>query len=94
LFLELEHDQTIAALARVFKNKVLPLLEEYFFDDREKISKILGGAGIYVERDRTNLGFESKSKPYDRNDASLAKSETYIRIYRPVTSGGSAVNDE
>jgi hypothetical protein len=46
-FMSLTEKSTIADLAVIFKNNVLPLLEEYFYEDWEKIGKILGKSGIY-----------------------------------------------
>jgi hypothetical protein len=41
-FLELKQDATLAGLKRVFRNKVLPLLQEHFFGDWGKIGLVLG----------------------------------------------------
>ncbi len=41
-FLDLKKDPTIAGLKRVFRNKVLPLLQEHFFGDWGKIGLVLG----------------------------------------------------
>lgn len=40
-FLGLRETPTIAALAAVFRDKVLPLLQEYFYDDWQKIAWVL-----------------------------------------------------
>ena len=34
--------KTLADIAEVFRNKIIPLLQEYFFDDYEQIQKVLG----------------------------------------------------
>jgi 5-methylcytosine-specific restriction protein B len=41
-FLPLKDTPTFRELARIFENKILPLLQEYFYDDYEKIQLVLG----------------------------------------------------
>ena len=41
-FMHLNEHSTINDLAQIFKNKILPLLEEYFYDDWDKIRLVLG----------------------------------------------------
>ncbi|WP_432361443.1 AAA family ATPase [Sporosarcina sp. UB5] len=41
-FMSLKHDPSIANLARIFKNALIPLLQEYFYEDYSKIQLILG----------------------------------------------------
>ena len=41
-FLSLRSDPTIENLARIFENKIIPLMQEYFYDDYEKIQLVLG----------------------------------------------------
>lgn len=81
-FMALTDDSTLADVARIFKNNVLPLLEEYFFEDWEKISMILGNSGIYELRSAANLGFVHAGKTYRRNLERLQHVATYQAIYR------------
>lgn len=40
--LPLKNDSTIENLSRIFRNNIIPLLQEYFYDDYEKIQLVLG----------------------------------------------------
>jgi 5-methylcytosine-specific restriction protein B len=83
-FMGLAHNATIADLARIFKNNVLPLLEEYFYEDWEKIDKVLGNCGIYTIQQPGNLGFVHKATTWRRDEGRLMLPETYQRIYASV----------
>lgn len=41
-FLRLKENPSLGCLSEIFKNAIIPLLQEYFFDDYEKIRLILG----------------------------------------------------
>lgn len=41
-FIPLKEDSSIEVLASIFKNNIIPLLQEYFYDDYEKIRLVLG----------------------------------------------------
>ena len=41
-FMPLKDDNSIEMLAEIFKNKILPLLQEYFYEDYDKIMLVLG----------------------------------------------------
>ena len=41
-FLPLKNNPTLARLAEIFEGKIIPLLQEYFYDDYEKIQLVLG----------------------------------------------------
>jgi 5-methylcytosine-specific restriction enzyme B len=48
-FMSLKDNSTLQELENIFKNKIIPLLQEYFYDDWEKILMILGDGFIKKE---------------------------------------------
>ena len=81
-FMGLNNNSKIEDLALIFRNKILPLLEEYFFEDWEKITNVLGkNSDIYKEQEFSNLGFEYSGKTFKKDDDALNKPETYKAIY-------------
>jgi 5-methylcytosine-specific restriction endonuclease McrBC GTP-binding regulatory subunit McrB len=55
---------TLADLKVVFRDKVIPLLEEYFFGDLGKISLVLGKS--FIAKNSTTVGF-AKDNEYDES---------------------------
>ena len=80
-FMKLTSGSKVSDLALIFKNNILPLLEEYFFEDWEKITKVLGKSNIYIGKNFDNLGFDYPGTNYSRNDSALENKDTYINIY-------------
>lgn len=62
---------TLADIAAVFRNKIIPLLQEYFFDDYDKIYEVLGGK--FFKREL--LGDEKFR--YTLDEDALKVAETY-----------------
>jgi 5-methylcytosine-specific restriction enzyme B len=71
----LKNVKSVEDISTVFKNKIIPLLQEYFYDDWEKIGLILGGIGkseedeyiIYREEIRAENLFKSRDFSYGFN---------------------------
>lgn len=96
-FMTLTEDSSIQDLADIFKNKILPLLEEYFYDDWEKIRLVLADqaktdtSGLQFYQDVKNLDHDTLfPKISDSAKPIISKSyqrnvtfnpEAYIRIY-------------
>ena len=85
---------TLAALASTFRTRILPLLQEYFYDDWEKIRAVLNDNG-FVRRSeppeelvRADL-VDAGRAVYDYrppNDGRWATATSYQAIYEPKVS--------
>lgn len=89
LFLNIE---SLEDLQYRFENKIIPLLQEYFFDDYQKIKAILNDVdGIYIKQKQENLNrvfdyrliqdwYEQDRDIYELNyDVSIGEFEQFIR---------------
>lgn len=98
-FLPLKDEPTIEKLSSVFEFQILPLLEEYFFEDWERVGQVLGDhlkpdndSRFIVEKFSSSemsrlMGDEwelSGIQPYVRNDSALVNPQAYIGIYEPI----------
>ncbi len=70
--------KSISDLARAFKNKICPLLDEYFHDRREKVNSILNNSNLIINGDKDNWDWA--------NDGAFQNPENYKVVYK-VNSG-------
>ncbi len=86
-------DTSKKAIRRTFKNKVIPLLEEYFFGDFGKIGLVLGSS--FIGADQAKEFDFAEFKDYDKNIQSDLKQRKiykildesiwdFISIYKPL----------
>ena len=95
-FLPLKDDPSIERLARIFELEILPLLEEYFFEDWERVGQVLGDhlktdASLqFIEEKFTDSSVlqlmgndwsQDGLRPYQRNDSALRNPDAYKGIY-------------
>jgi 5-methylcytosine-specific restriction protein B len=99
-FMGLDSNSTIKDLAQVFRLQVLPLLEEYFFEDWQKIRLVLAddrkpkGAAFIVEKGyeisiadlmgESNNNLLAQSAVYVRNEEAFINPQSYVGIYNPT----------
>lgn len=86
----------MGALANVFKNKILPLLQEYFYDDWEKIRLVLGDSQFIKEKKPAKVLFKSGMDYiddkilYEINNEAFNNPQSYIEIYKNATKPDNA----
>ena len=77
-------------LDSAMRNKIIPLLAEYFYDDWSKVRVVLGGTGHFVERQRLDappgLEGESGEERYRWTIRQAFADEAYERLVNPTTA--------
>ena len=79
-------------LANVFKNRILPLLQEYFYDDCEKIRLVLGDSQFIKEKKPAKVLFKSDTDYindkilYEIDKEAFYDEQNYLKIYNLTSS--------
>lgn len=79
--------KTLEELRVVFSTKIIPLLQEYFFDDYERIRLILNDDNTFIEclTPKYIKHFDSGQKLYRLGSPINWKKEHFINIYRDIS---------
>lgn len=104
-FMGLKKEPTIDNLAKIFQNKIIPLLQEYFYEDYKKIMAVLGikgeskeeGKFISLSPDSNDdfiKQFTDVTETYQLNAEAFFEPTNYLAIYGDQLEGGNGVKDE
>jgi dynein-related subfamily AAA family protein len=100
-FMKLTSNSSVADLRRIFERNILPTLEEYFFEDWNRIRQVLGdhmkptdqqflirqfGGGQIEKALGRDLAEEVGSDFFVRNSPALSSRDAYIGIYASTNS--------
>lgn len=79
--------KTLDELRSVFNTKIIPLLQEYFFDDYERIRLVLNDKNTFIEciNPKYIKQFEAGQKLYRLGDPKNWKKEHFINIYKDIS---------
>jgi 5-methylcytosine-specific restriction protein B len=98
-FLPLLDDPTLDCLAEIFEYQILPLLEEYFFEDWDLIAQVLGDnfkpsdskfikpkyrSQKIVQLMGEDWADQNQQQVYVRNPDALISADAYIGIYQSI----------
>ncbi|AHV97429.1 AAA family ATPase [Paenibacillus sabinae] len=95
-FMPIRSKSTVHDLAYIFSNTIIPLLQEYFYEDYDKIRLVLGDNNKpedeqFILARKTNMaelfgnmnGFDFDDEvSYELNDRAFAQIEAYRKIYK------------
>ena len=91
-FMSLKDGADISELALIFKNKILPLLQEYFYDDLEKIRLVLDDSQFIKEKKPSSDLFKSGTDYindkilYEIDKEAFYDKQNYLKIYNSSNS--------
>lgn len=94
-FIKLKNENSMSVLADIFKNRIIPLLQEYFYEDYEKIRLVLADNQTQEEDKQFITVNEVKeadlfgndtdivedANTFSINESALNNAEAYLKIY-------------
>ncbi|MBD3843220.1 MAG: AAA family ATPase, partial [Campylobacterales bacterium] len=91
--------ETLDDLRFAFKNKIIPLLVEYFYEDWENIDRVLNKNGFIIDKTKDaspylkGINVINGKKIYSIGDSASWKSEDFKKIYSDVNDKNIPTNE-
>ena len=97
-FLDLKTSDPLEKLTDIFRDSVLPLLQEYFYDDWEKINVVLNANGFVTDVKPPKMPqtdfVDSDQKIWRIDEEALGNISNYKKIYEDEANRESSENDD
>lgn len=99
-FIELVKNPTLENLERILKKKIIPLLQEYFYDDYEKIRLVFGDNQVndsrlhFIKEENIDSKLFGNNFDLDErrifkiNDHAFKEPNSYIKVYSKIDEEG------
>lgn len=90
-FMSLNHESSIHDLSQIFRGKILPLLQEYFFEDWSKINMVLNNNGmvtkdsvsiteLFTNIHNDDLNYYENRELWKINNSAFEDAQSYLTI--------------
>ena len=96
-FIPLKDDGTFKDLEEIFLHEILPLLQEYFYEDWEKVNLVLNSNGFIRQKQlppmQANDFVDREKKLWKIDEMAFNKPENYRKIYEKAANSPEADAD-